>query len=642
MTDPWRMPAGLKGGPRPDRGREAPTTPDDNPFGLHWGALRPYISVVILECTSDDPAAAYRALATFLRLPGRRQGGRDSTIVALGDVDDWNAGLPGGDRALDDLGLDQLGGFVRQQRTRPPWSKADLEFTDVKNELTVSLRRGSLLAVHTDCPTQRRLLKWIDKQPRPPLRRVSDAVLEGALLQGETKGLWLRGTHRRKATKPDTKNTSGIRLQDTLDPFQDASFALGSARSELADDPERLVLRGVVGTTPRSSLVWFKASVDFAMFTSAVVELLIMIEKALLEGCPPKTALSMLARQVYDLSEVHGAFEVTADHPDHLSSAADDDLLAAAELLDGAITGVSGSDDSPNLVLEVGTNGATCAELNVSPRPVPGGFRLEIGLRGEPTYAQPVQGILNAMGDGELLTVYYASGHTFTDGQMWTRRIGTVPFPNWRFRDFAGYDITQEKPEKKTAQEIHTATGEASDRSLFGWVAHNYTDGWLLCDDGPGEAADFLHIANDGTLSVIHVKGAKSGTQKRGIAVGAYEVVTSQAAKNLVFNDTEALHAHLSACTLAEPACWNGGEKTTDRSEFLEMLNARGVTNDMRVVIVQPHVSLPTHDRLRTTPSGKSQSGDLLRLNLLDTLLNTARLAVAGAGGDLIVIGSTA
>jgi hypothetical protein len=71
------------------------------------------------------------------------------------------------------------------------------------------------------------------------------------------------------------------------------------------------------------------------------------------------------------------------------------------------------------------------------------------------------------------------------------------------------------------------------------------------------------------------------------------------------------------------------------------MFNARGVNNDMRVVIIQPHVSQPTHDRLRTTPSGQPQSGDLLRLNLLDTLLNTARLTIAG-GGDLIVIGSTA
>ncbi|MET9227216.1 hypothetical protein [Lentzea sp. NPDC003310] len=615
--------------------------PNDDPFDLHWGALRPYISVVILECTSDDPAAAFRTLAKFLQRPGRKQDGRDSAIVALGDFDDGHTGLPGGSRTLEEIGLDQLGGFVRQQRIRPPWSKADLEFTDVKNDLTVSLRRSRLLAVHTDGPTQRRLLKWIDKQPRPPLRRVTATVLEGALLQGETKGLWLRGTHRRRTTKPDTKTSSGIRLQDTLDPFQDASFALGSARSELADDPERLVLRGIVGTTPRSSLVWFKASVDFVMFTTAVVELLVMIEKALLEESPPTTALSMFARGVHDLSEVYGAFEVTADHPDHLSSAADDELLVAAELLDGAITGVTGRDDSPNLILEVGIDGATCGELNVSPRPRPGGFRLEIGLRGEPTYAQPVQNFLDAAGDGNLLTVYYASGHTFTDGQMWTSRIGTVPFPNWKFRDFAGYDITQEKPAKKSAQDIHAATGGAGDRSLFGWVAHNYTDGWLICDDGAGEAADFLHIANDGTLSVIHVKGAKSSTPKRGIAVGAYQEVASQAAKNLVFNDIEALHAHLSASPLAEPACWSSGKRTSDRSEFLDMLDARSVKNDMRVVIVQPHVSEPTHDRLRTAPSGQPQSGDLLRLNLLDTLLNSARLAIAGAGGDLIVIGST-
>lgn len=59
----------------------------------------------------------------------------------------------------------------------------------------------------------------------------------------------------------------------------------------------------------------------------------------------------------------------------------------------------------------------------------------------------------------------------------------------------------------------------------------------------------------------------------------------------------------------------------------------------MRVVIVQPHVSRTLYERLRTASRKDTPSGDLLRLDLLDTLFGVARSAVMNAGGDLVVIG---
>jgi hypothetical protein len=63
-------------------------------------------------------------------------------------------------------------------------------------------------------------------------------------------------------------------------------------------------------------------------------------------------------------------------------------------------------------------------------------------------------------------------------------------------------------PARQPGQSLRDAIAVADDDSLFAWVVKRFGDGWLVCDDGPGEVADFLHIANDGTLTIIHVKAA--------------------------------------------------------------------------------------------------------------------------------------
>jgi len=40
----------------------------------------------------------------------------------------------------------------------------------------------------------------------------------------------------------------------------------------------------------------------------------------------------------------------------------------------------------------------------------------------------------------------------------------------------------------------------------FAWVVEKVGPGWLTCDDGSGEVADFVHIAPDETLTLLHVK----------------------------------------------------------------------------------------------------------------------------------------
>lgn len=607
---------------------------------LPWHSLRPFVSVVVLECTADDLTAGFARLTRQMVQPRPGVALGNQAVVALGQSD-------GGEQVIDgvgslaDLGIDQLWGFVRRQQRTPRWSGPDSTFVDVEHVLTVALRRGRLIAIHVDQSIQAGILRWIDKEPRPPFRRVPPWALECALLAGEAKGLWLKGTHRRQTTKPDTKTLSGRRLQDTLDPHGDASFALSSGRSELRVSPERSVLRGNVGTTPEKSMVWFKAATDFATFVTAVVELLVLLGKTMVDG-PGASQFSILATQVDDISRVWGAYEVLVDPPDHLSPVeGDDDLRAAAVVLEDALLEVRGGDTSQAFEMDVGSGGSVSGCLGARPLPVAGGYRLDFGFRGEPTNLGPVRGILDALGHGELLTVHYRSGHAFTSGQFWEARTSVARFLKWTFADFAGYEVDREKPESsKGPQVIHDAIGEPGDRSLFAWVVARYTDGWLICDDGPGEVADFLHITPGGTLSVIHVKGARSGNPNRRVSAAAYEVVVGQAVKNLPFADAERLRVKLAGTPLVRPACWTNGVRVSGREDFLDSFDMRNATDEYRVVVVQPHLRESHYRVLRGAANAGTPGADLMRLYLLETLLNSARSTAIGIGSDLDVIAS--
>lgn len=605
----------------------SPMSPESSPeSSLPWQELRPFISVIVLDCVADDPAAAFGRLVRYLEKISQDITG-EATIVASAD------GV-----AAD---VDQLAGFVMRRQAPPSWATQDSGLVDVTHHLTVVLRRQRLVAVHTDDATSTKLQRWLDSPPRPRFRRLPPAVLEGTLLGGEAKGLWLRGTDKRTTTRPDTKNLGGQRLQDALDPFDDASFAMGSARAAMPPDPARSSLRGTVGATPRKSLVWLRSASSFDVYARTVTELLDVLAAAL--GHEQRPAFPMLAREITELGGVYGAYDVLVSPPEELLTlpglGEDRD---AAEMVRNAVLAVRGEPKSPRFVIDVGFDGTVSGSLRARPKETRSGYKLDIGFVGEPTNPEPVQAIRKALGDGELVTVYYRSGHTFTQGGIFTRRMSIAPFPRWRFEDFDGYRITVEKPDGRRAmspQDMHDTIGDEQDTSLFGWVTRYFTGGLLTCDDGPGEIADFLHV-RDGVLSLVHVKAAHSSSPKRGVSASAYEVVTSQAVKNLVFTDPARLRDRLANAPVRRPACWRDGQRVDDRSEFVRALDGRDATDPIQVVIVQPHLSERTYRRLRNT-TGRA-SDEALRLHLLESLLNGARGTLVRVNADLTVIGSAA
>jgi hypothetical protein len=150
-----------------------------------------------------------------------------------------------------------------------------------------------------------------------------------------------------------------------------------------------------------------------------------------------------------------------------------------------------------------------------------------------------------------------------------------------------------------------------SDKSLFKWI---FKEGltllklnkpspgncWLYCDDGPSEVADFVHLdisTNPKRLTLLHAKGASSFSVSRRSAPGPYELVASQAIKNLRAFDSQQLLGRIENRLKndgTDPIWdqpWRHNLKPMPNAEALKTsLEELGSNVKFEVIIVQPHV----------------------------------------------------
>jgi hypothetical protein len=596
------------------------------------GLLHPYISLMFLECTSDREGHAFAKLLDFMRETRRDRSGRTYTLVRSGftDIDRFRRSNS------RPHGVDQIDGFVYRLDKRPSWATDSAPFPDAQHGLAIVLRRGKLLAISSDQSLRDTVARWLKGDSVPPFRLVSANLIQGAFVRGETKGLSLRGTHRRTTFRPDSKQLFGMRLEDTLNALEDSSFAMSAVRSKLPEDLALDALLGIVGTSPRKGTMWNRQAEDFDQFMTGAIAALELIEETAANGQLLDRPFPILAEESHDLSEVRSAYDIVTLTPDEIPTRSDvsDKVIDAAAVLERAVFKVIGSPTSADFQMEVGLDGSMSGRVEATVSMKGDRVDFKFGPGNKITNLGPVREILTALEEDDLFCVYYDSGHVVGPHGIGRRNVLLTPFPNWRFRDFSGFDIRAEKPSKIPA-EIHALTGRRQDTSLFGWTARHYATGMLICDDGPGEVADFVHISDDSTLSLIHVKSADSVASSRGAAVSPFEVVVSQAVKNSrLFIDPDQLKECIDMPHGSQRAAWTDGRRVPDRSEFLKRLGGL-LPDKRRVIIVQPHISELAYQRIRQG-SGQEQS----RLRMLETLLHAARAAVVALGADLYIIGS--
>lgn len=526
-----------------------------------------------------------------------------------------------------------LGWVIYRREVLVRWAKADTAPRDVEYHLTILIARGRFLTVVSSDKSlaARVLAKNAPQTAWSELNRISANRLESALVHGAARTLWLAGIHRSVATKPDSKVLMGRDIEATLDALGDQTYEYTSTRCE---GPEDGLAAAVVGVTPRQGKVWIGPCNDWEILVTNSQKLL-----QLVESTPAKQKSApypILARAKNSLQGVEDAFDASFAAPEFLRDE-DPGLVERLEWLANGATWSVAPAKGANCKLKMSVWGASLEVLvelkeeggEITHKVVP----IDQAVSGE------LQEIISLLGRPDILKIFYDSLHTFSDGQMFEVRTRPIEFKLKPY-DFSGFDITLEKPRRISApnQSDLQRVGAKGDDSLFTWILKEHRSGWLWCDDGSGEIADFIHLdEKQSVLSFIHAKAANSASPSRQIAVSAYEVVCAQALKNLRLTESANLEQPLKEKLRAASGIvrgWRNGKELPSRDEGFWTAIKRVPYSKLkrRVVIVQPHVrcsSLPK-DLFADTKNAR-------RAQLLYTLLHAVKADFDRYGVEFIV-----
>ncbi|MFB9261694.1 hypothetical protein ACFFWD_00660 [Bradyrhizobium erythrophlei] len=523
----------------------------------------------------------------------------------------------------------QIRALWYKREVYPSWTD-DGNFVDLQHHLAIAVLRKSHLALHFTDPKLKgpvRLALLAESNPDIPLSWLSPiprSTMSAAFLEnGQAKTLWLSGVHRRSATKADAKILAGPDLDYSLDPFDDQSFYWSAARSRNAK------LEITIGVSPKASRAWVskaKSLKEFAMSTALLVD---AISDAKATNAEPFRFLAVPA-EIIDPSKVVSGYDLSILPPDMLDDGeedvettnADAALILAANFL---VESAKGAD----LIVTIEINGEAIGALTLKVAISRDG---KVKLKASdvvPTGLddEAFDRLRALLVRGAGVNIRYDSGHSISDRQVYVIRMPRIDFREYETQDFSGYCVKQEKPKDLTKI--------GREKSLFCWVQNTHT-GWLACDDGANEKADFIHLDVGGhrpVLSLIHVKGAKSDKAGRNLSVAAYEVVTGQAVKNLQWLDKQALAKGLSQAVRATNYWWKDGQPVK-KDDLVSAIESLGDNFVRRVVVVQPHVT----ENARAKAEAAKKGVNRLRLDQLNTLLASAWRSCNGLGAEFKVI----
>lgn len=574
-----------------------------------------------------------------------------------------------------------LGVLLYEERRSPPWLTQSDEIRDLVNHLLVVARRDRLVALYmSDARRRAAVVRWLESEVGGRgwrLEAIDSGLLNAAFVRGPARTLWLSGIHVQVTSRADSKVLSGMDLRDALDPLGDQSYYFTAARSTI------LELRLPVGVSPRGSRVWVGASRDWDHFCGTVEQVLGTLGGTSSPIRGPLPVVAVPCDQVPDLAD---AFDLHLIPPELLSEDPWEDPEERERLERWALHScfgiVEGGGHEIEVEVELEGRPLAFARLTIDASD-PQHVTWETSVQRHPRALAAAAEALaaGASVDGEIRTaaaarvqtdldelarvlrrrrwlrIWFESGHTLSDGVVFEVRHRDLPFVGYTWADFHDYQVKTEKFWSKKFPEEEAIDLIGTRGSLFCWLRNHWppaeigelwTDGaprgWLACDDGAMEIADFIHLDNGAEppiLSLVHVKGAKSDKPGRGISVSAYEVVIGQSVKNLRFLDrlhlAEGIRAGLE--TKIGQLVWHDGAPAT-REGMIEALARIGSSYRRRVIVLQPQVTeKKVHEVRQAAADGGNHKGDAARLRQLDTLLLAAEATAHGLGAELVVVG---
>lgn len=517
---------------------------------------------------------------------------------------------------------------IEYLEVKPPAWAPDSIRMDMQHQLVVIGTKGDLAAV---CASQNGILRKVAKLQCASL--IERAILERAFVGTHASVIWMSGVHDSTDAKPNAKTLMGTALEYALDPLGDQSFLYSAMRSTVA-----IQLDGKkdssIGANPGSSRVWVGRPGSWADFASRLE----MILDHIVTPPPPGKRFDVLARSLNDLTGVNKGYEVGFVPPELLENVSGRDQVEALEAwafeTEFEVIRTSAAD----VDVKVTHKGVDLGDVSIVPRIRVGRVKIEANWKHVRSGSAELRDECIAhLQDGKWTKIRYASGHTISHAGCYTSTYRDQLF-DWNFVDLTGYNVTKEKPVVPSGQtlasQIGVNTAGRRDDSLFGYVFNQLSgSGWLASDDGSMEIADFIHIADNDLVTLVHVKAAGSNSAVRQTSASQYEIVVGQAIKNLRHLDRTILAQALTRNqgNLIGSAVWQAG-KQNDRAALIARASNLPPGYPRRVVILQPQLTEREHDACN---GGRAPPDRTLRMKQLHTLMLAARLSTGAVGATL-------
>lgn len=558
-------------------------------------------------------------------------------------------------------------GFVYRVQETPSWWQGPSDSTPADKEwqspmlseihhLVLLLKMDRLFAIYTSHASDWvRIRRGIHGGRISRVEPVPAELLNGAFTNNNWAmgAVWMKGLHNSVETKADSKQLTGLNVRSAIDPFGDQTYHFSSGRSKVPKGD----VHETLGLSPGKHRIWLGQATDFSDFCKRAAWAMGLLSRAT-ELASPIAELALPLSSLDDL-----------EIPDELSWAPQGEreswspeTVEAVNLLEGMSIDIDttgskieevGGDRRLEVVVMIIEQAAPIAEVTLEIRYVctSNSVAFDVKRTGSPDmppiWEAAIETVLIGEGWGKLR---YSNGCVVSGGVAYLPHYSAKPFTGWTWVDFNAFgsvDLTKEKPiidgeTDKRKVDLDRIGGDDDD-SLFTWIHKHWgrdRQGILLCDDGSGEIADFLHLAprdEDGVsaLALIHAKASKSAKMSRGLSVGEYEIVVSQAVKNLAYASPAAIAGKLRDLS-GKARVWVNGDRQEGASYFADQLEDRGRNMRLRIVVLQPH-TLKSRYEIDPSKAPASLKG---RHAQLSTLLLEAEAACRSIGATFSVVAS--
>lgn len=608
---------------------------------IEKGQLAPFVSVLLTEDKSTvSPESIHEFIISKLK--------KDSTLVEGQDINSTKF----------DFSTNGIGFYTPYAVSKKPnWINKEFLFEkgvleNTENHLIISMKLGGYWAFFASEAGRKEFIRTTFLEPntyKGIITPLSIGKLQALFINGENvKVLWLSDIRGKYSHVPSSKVISGADLEDKLNPILDQTYMMSASRTRVQLQEKEVSF----GVSPFKSVIWSSNCDNWNKYEQQITSVLDYISQNDLNSDQP---ISILAFPIHELDDFESPYEFTFISKDTLDPDAEEPKYKLLKYIEDNIT--VNIDSGLNFTneyfyLEVFFNNEPCAEYKITPKIKD--YKISYNHELRKNYKEDESKIFKGIFKyPDLIKCWFDSGHALIGGMAFKTDLRKVQFTHYIWDVFDNTNILKEKPlTSKNKLALHQ-TGNQN--SLFCWVKNNWSGRWsnntrndedcfntiesqkglLLCDDGPGELADFIHLdeyKDIKYLTFIHVKAAHKDTPIRDISVGAHDVVVNQAVKNLMRCDRKSFLEEMEKreSDNSDKPCWEDGKLITFsdfETKSKAFLNSRNIQK--RVVVIQPHT-------MKSKFASRSETKRGMQLN---TLLVAADNAIRATGADFFVIG---